>query len=151
MPGGRRQAARGFTLLEVLLAFTLLAVAMGLLISSLGGGLRQVAEAEYETEAALHAQSILDGLGTLQPIRVGTADGESADGRFRWTMSVEEIEDPAPRDALAAAPDAIAVPLEGQVRVLRVLLDVKWGAGTERQTLHFVTLRVRTPEAEGTP
>jgi general secretion pathway protein I len=141
--------ARGFTLLEVLLAFTLLAVAMGLLISTLGGGLRQVAEAEYETEAALHAQSILDGLGTLQPIRPGTTDGTSADERFRWTMSIAEIEDPAPREVAAATPGAPAVPLEGGPQVLRVVLDVSWGAGGERQTMHYVTLRVRTPEVLG--
>jgi general secretion pathway protein I len=145
----KHHAARGFTLLEVLLAFTLLAVAMGLLIASLSGGLRQVAEAEYETEAALHAQSIFDGLGTLQPIRPGTTDGESADERFRWTMAIEEIEDPAPREAQPAAPGSVGVPLEGGPQVLRVVLDVKWGAGGERQTMHFVTLRVRTPEAIG--
>ena len=145
-----RRIPRGFTLLELLLAFSLLVLAMGLLIGMLGGGLRQIAEAEYETEAALHGQSLLDALGTLEPLAPGTDDGEFDDGRYRWTLAIEEIEDPAPRDATAGPPGAVPVPLEGGPQVLRVQLDVTWGAAGPRQTLRLVTLRTRTPGEVGT-
>ena len=138
------RSQRGFTLLEVLLAFALLALAMGLLLGMLSGGLRQVGDAERETEASLHAQSLLDTLGTLDKVAPGQSDGEFADGRYRWTMEITEIEDPAP---IAAAPagNAAVVPLQGGPQVLRVALDVQWGDGGPRRRLQMVTLRTRQP------
>jgi general secretion pathway protein I len=144
-----RRSARGFTLLEVLFALITLAGAMAVLIAMLSGGLRQVAEAERATEATLHAQSLLDALGTLEPLAPGTDDGEFDEGRYRWALAIEEIEDPAPRDLAAAPPGAAPVPLAGGPQVLRVVLDVTWGAAGPRQTLRLVTLRTRTPAEIG--
>ncbi len=140
-PFAGRRGAGGFTLLEVLLAFALLAAAMGLLIGMLSGGLRQVADAERETEATLHAQSLLDELGTLQPLEPGQRAGTFAGERYRWTLAIAEVDDPAPVAASAAAP----VPLVGGPRVLRVVLDVEWGDGGPRRRLQLVTLRARQP------
>jgi general secretion pathway protein I len=137
------RSQRGFTLLEVLLAFALLALAMGLLLGMLSGGLRQVGDAERETEASLHAQSLLDALGTLDRVEPGVSDGEFADGRYRWTMEITEIEDPAP--AGVAAPASVVTPLVGGPQVLRVALDVQWGDGGPRRQLQMVTLRTRMP------
>jgi general secretion pathway protein I len=141
-----RRSARGFTLLEVLLAFALLAAAMGLLIGMLSGGLRQVADAERETEAMLHAQSLLDSLGTLEALEPGQREGTFADDRYRWTLSIEQVKDPAPAGPGAAA----AAPLVGGPQVLRVVLDVAWGDGGPRRRLQVVTLKTRQPGELGT-
>jgi general secretion pathway protein I len=137
------RSARGFTLLEVLLAFALLALSMGLLLGMLSGGLRQVGDAERETEASLYAQSLLDALGTLDKVEPGRRDGEFGDGRYRWTMEIREIQDPAPVATLAAATPT--VPLVGGPQVLRVGLHVEWGDGGPRRRLELVTLRTRQP------
>jgi general secretion pathway protein I len=133
---------RGFTLLEVMLALALLALAMGLLLAMLSGGLRQVAVAERETEAALHAQSILDSLGTLEPVVPGHKEGETADKRYRWTLDVEKAEDPAPLNPGTLAP---ASGLQGGPEIYRVALVVAWGDG-ERQKYQVTTLRTRNPD-----
>ena len=73
--GNSASASRGFTLLEVLLAFVLLGAAMGVLVAMLSNGLRQVRQAQDETEATLHAQSLLDQIGVLEPDRAGPAPG----------------------------------------------------------------------------
>lgn len=140
-----RRSDRGFTLLEVLLAFALLAAAMGLLIGMLSGGLRQVADAERETEATLYAQSLLDALGTLETLKPGQRDGTFADDRYRWTLVIEEVDDPAPVALAAATP----VPLEGGPQVLRVQLEVAWGDGGPRRRLRMVTLKARQPAGIG--
>ena len=140
-----RRSARGFTLLEVLFALITLAGAMALLIAMLSGGLRQVAEAERATEATLHAQSLLDALGTLEPITPGQRDGTFADDRYRWTLTIAEVEDPAPVAASATTP----VPLEGGPQVLRVVLDVAWGDGGPRHRVQMVTLKARQPAQIG--
>jgi general secretion pathway protein I len=141
------RGARGFTLLEVLLAFALLAAAMGLLIGMLSGGLRQVADAERETEATLYAQSLLDELGTLEPLKPGQREGTFADRRFRWMLAIAEVDDPAP--VSAAATGTVPVPLEGGPQVLRVVLDIEWGDGGPRRRLQVVTLRSRQPTELG--
>jgi general secretion pathway protein I len=139
-PGGRR-AARGFTLLEVLLAFALLATAMGLLIGMLSSGLRQVGDSAQATEASLHAQSLLDALGTLEPLAAGHKEGTFDGRRYRWTLDVEPFDDPAPLNPGVIAPP----PLLGGPQLFRITLDVAWGDGGPRRTLKVVTLRARTP------
>jgi len=140
-----RRAALAFTLLEVMLALVILVAALGILIGAMSGGLKQVATAERETEATLHAQSLLDALGTLEPLRPGHADGETEDRRYRWSIDVEPVEDPAPINPGTIAP----VPLQGGPQLLRITLVVTWGDAGPRQRLQFVTLRVRTPEEIG--
>jgi general secretion pathway protein I len=135
--------ARGFTLLEVLLAFALLSLAMGLLLGMLSNGLRQVSEAERESEASLHAQSLLDALGTLEPLKPGHDAGTFGDKRYRWTRDIREIQDPAPVAAPTAATPT--TPLVGGPQVLRVALEVRWGEDDPRRRLQLVTLRVRQP------
>jgi general secretion pathway protein I len=138
-----RRGERGFTLLEVLLAFALLATAMGLLIGMLSGGLRQIGDSAQATEASLHAQSLLDAVGTLEPLAEGHREGDWDDHRFRWTLDIEPMDDPAPLNPGVAAPAAL---LGGPV-LYRITAVVAWGDGGPRHRLRLVTLRARTPTA----
>ena len=140
----RRQ--QGFSLLEVMVAFVLLAAALGLLLGMLSRGLKQVTQAGNETEASLYAQSLLDELGTLQTIEPGVRDGNFASGRYRWRLQVSPAPDPAPPPPPADGQPAPA-PVEGlPVPLLyRVVLDVEWGAALPAQHLRFATLRLRAP------
>lgn len=140
--------ARGFTLLEVLLAVVVLALAMGLLVSMLARGLNQVKRAQYETEASLHAQSLLDSLGVIEPLAEGERSGEFEGGRYRYRLQVREVEDPVPAPEAAPgappAPEVVAGP-----KLFRIALQVDWGEGGPRQQLDYVTLRARTPPLLG--
>jgi len=91
-----RLAQRGFSLLEVLAAFVILAVALGLLLGMLSRGMQQVALSGNETEATLQAQSLLDTVGTLQAISPDSRDGEFDNGRYRWHLQIAPVPDPAP-------------------------------------------------------
>lgn len=141
--------ARGFSLLEVMLAFVLLTVGLGLLIAILGGGLLQVRQAGDASEATLHAQSLLDPLGVLGPIEAGHEQGVLDDGRYRWEMEVTEIEDPLPPPPSPATPDGMPIEQAGRVlgapKLFRVQLDIAWGDGDLQRSLRFVTLRARLP------
>lgn len=127
-------------MLEVMLAFVLLAMLMGLAIAALSNGLRQVRRAQDETEATLYAQSLLDGIGVLAPVASGARDGHFGDGRYRYHLDIREVPDPAPVAATApmAAPD-LAVP----PRLYRIALRVQWGEGKAGQRLELATLRAR--------
>lgn len=144
--------ARGFTLLEVMMAFALLTVGLGLLVAILGGGLMQVRLAGDASEATLHAQTLLEQVGVLGPIEAGESAGELDEGRYRWQLRIDEIEDPAP-PAAALPTDPNAAPIEsvgrqlGQPKLYRIQLDIGWGEDDLARSLRFVTLRARIPPA----
>jgi general secretion pathway protein I len=142
----RRQ--RGFSLLEVILAFTLLAVALGILMAILGGGLTQVRGAGDASVATLHAQSLLEEVGVLEPIEPGRRGGDFDNGRYRWEMVVTEAEDPAPAgiaDPSLPPVETVGLQLPSAPRLYRIELEMSWGEGDFERRIAFVTLRARTP------
>jgi len=143
-----KRRAHGFTLLEVMVAFVILAVALGLLLGMLSRGLKQISQAGNETEASLYAQSMLDTLGTLEPIEPGTRDGDFDGGRYHWRLQVDEATDPAPPPP---PPDGQPQPVPGAGApvLYRAVLDVDWGARTPAQRLHYSTLRLRASAQPG--
>jgi general secretion pathway protein I len=141
----RRHPNRGFTLLEVMLAFVLLAMLMGLAIAAMSNGLRQVRRAQDETAATLYAQSLLDGIGVLAPIVPGQHAGTFDAGRYRYRLDIRRTPDPAP---LVATPTAVASATPTTV-LYRVALQVEWGEGAAGQRLLFTSLRARAAPVSG--
>jgi len=125
---------RGYTLLEVIVAFALLALALGLLLGALSGGVRQVRAAEAATRANLHAQTLLAGLGMEAPLAPLQQQGTFEQGRYAWRLDVVPWVDPQPpADAMAVSP---ADPV-----MLQVDLDVRWGEAANEH-LHWRSLRL---------
>lgn len=133
-PGPRGQ--RGYTLIEVVVAFALLAFAMTLLLGLLTNATKQVRSSNDFGRAALHAQSLLDQAGVGEALVVGQRDGELEGGRYRWDMNVTPYRDPdAPRQ-----PQLLGAP-----QLLQLELTVSWGKGGPRETLRIQSLRLTTP------
>lgn len=76
---------RGFSLLEVLVAFTIMALSLGALYATLGGSLRSVARAGDVSRAALLAESLL---AFYRQVPEGGIDvsGASEDGALTWRV-----------------------------------------------------------------
>lgn len=79
----------GFTLLEVLVAFAILAVALGVAFEIFASGLRGARSAEALTRAVLIAESRLAGIGVETDLTPGAAEGEAGDG-MRWRVVIGE-------------------------------------------------------------
>lgn len=131
----------GYSLIEVIVAFALLAGALTLLLGTLSGAARQVRDSEAHSRAALYAQSLLAVQGVEAPLRPGRRDGAFEDGRFRWTLEVRPYADPHAR---AAQPQ-----LSSQA-LLEVELQLRWGEAPAQQ-LHWRTLRLASVAQQGTP
>ncbi len=132
-----RRHQRGYTLIEVVVAFALLAFGMTLLLGSLTNATKQVRVANDAGRAALHAQTLIDQAGVGEALAVGQRDGEVEGGRYRWDMNVTPFRDPTapPRqDQILGAP-----------QLLRLELTVRWGDGGPRETLRLQSLRLVTP------
>ena len=136
--GGRRQG--GYTLLEVIVAFALLAGALTLLLGTLSGAARQVRVSADAGRAALHAQSLLSQLGVGTMLKPGLDSGEFEAGRYRWALEITRWNDPAQR------PDALRDP--SAPKLLEVKVGVEWGGGGPRERLLLRTLRLAPPDAE---
>jgi general secretion pathway protein I len=82
-----RHAEAGFTLLEVLVAFAILAVAMAAVLQAFGGGLDAVRRTEAASQSWSAARSLLDRVGPELPIVPGMRSGTDEAGSA-WTVLI---------------------------------------------------------------
>jgi len=135
-----RRDQGGYTLIEIVVSFAILALGLTLLLGTLSGATRQVRSAGDAGRAALHAQSLLAEHGdAAQP---GRLDGELEDGRYRWQLDIAEWQG-------AQSPAGAAVAGPNDARMLRLQLQVAWGAGGPRQRVDVSSLRWRLPQPAG--
>lgn len=87
-----RLRQQGFSLLEVLVAFVILSLTLGVLYQVFATGLRNSALSEEYTHAALHAESVLAGLGIETPLEEGEQQGE-IDERYHWRVTISLYQD----------------------------------------------------------
>ena len=125
---------RGYTLIEVLVAFSVLALALTLLLGTLSGATRQVRWSADAGRAALHAQSLIAQAGVGEALVPGSRQGELDAGRYRWRLEVEPWLDPE----LPPAP--LSDPFGEQMMALQ--LTVEWGEGGPQQRLQVRSLRL---------
>lgn len=127
-----RAEERGFTLIEVLVAFAIAALLLVAILRGLTLDLAGTERTDAYTAATLLAESALDALGVVTPLAPGTA--ETRDGRFRIAASVERYHDPG------------GVGDDGQYVVLyRVAAAVSWQEGGRERSVSLWTLRLGPP------
>jgi general secretion pathway protein I len=128
--------ARGYTLIEVIVAFALLALALTLLLGSLTNAARQVHWADGAGRATLYAQSLLSQAGVGAPLQVGTRSGDFEHERYHWTMDVRPY----------VAPGAVKPAVTADAaQLFEVDLQINWGT-QPAQRLHLQTLRLSRPD-----
>ena len=140
---GSRAGQRGYTLIEVLVAFTVLALALTFLLGTLSGSTRQVRWSADAGRASLHAQSLLADVGVGVALQPGRDEGELEDGRYRWQLEVTPWVDPL-QPAVA-----LQDPFGAQLMHLR--LELAWGEGRRAQRLVVESLRLVQPEPGAAP
>lgn len=133
----------GFSLLEVLVAFALLALSLTLLLGTLSGAARQVGQADARSRAVLHAQSLMGSVGVEAPLQEGHQQGQWEAGRYEWQLQVQPYR-PERGAGEGALPDAATA----GPRLLELHLQVRWTQPRAGE-LNWRTLRLLPPALEG--
>lgn len=107
-----RNESEGFTLIEVLVAFAILAVTLVVLLQSFGSGSRAMGTSERYLMATMLARSVLEDIGTETPVVAGERSEEIDDG-YSWTIRMR----PSPTIPSVKDGDNIQVPYEVQVEI----------------------------------
>jgi len=116
----------GFTLLEVVVAFVVLALTLSTVFQVFSTGLARAGDLEEHSQALAIAQSKLAGAGVEEPVKEGEVRGETQDRHYRWLVkTVRHVELPAPV-ASAAAPPAP----QSTYSLYRVEVVVEWTTAT---------------------
>ena len=124
-----RRSRGGFTLLEVLIAFAILAVAMTALMQAFSQGLRSLEAAEDYATAAMLARSKMAEVGPITPIEEGEHTGDLANG-WQWRVVVLPYagEDDASAEASALRLYDVQVAIERNELPLAELRSLRVGA-----------------------
>jgi general secretion pathway protein I len=141
-PTHPRRAA-GFSLLEVLVGFTVAALALGLLFQIYGRGAHALVAAEGYARAVVVAQSLLASAGVDDTLEPGETEGETEDG-WHWRRQVEPHEDPELEALLADEPageGARGGRAPQRLALVEVRVAVDWHDGLRRRSLELVSLR----------
>ena len=125
-----RRRSRGYTLVEVLVAFVILAMALTVLLRIFSGGVRNVAVSSDYAKAVLIAESRLATAGIDDTLAPGETDGVE-NGRFRWTRVVTDYE-----------PAADYASTVRGLRGYRVTVTVSWPNGDRERRIELNTVRL---------
>jgi general secretion pathway protein I len=127
----RRKTSRGFSLLEVLVAFTILTMLLGALFQVFSNGLRAARAGDSYTRATVIAQSRLAALGVEQPLQEGTSSG-SVDDTYHWRVIVRPYAD----DQMPAG--------SGVPQPFGVDVEIFWEEGGGARSLSLTSMRLAT-------
>jgi general secretion pathway protein I len=118
----------GFTLIEVIVALAILAVALGVLFHVISDALDRARENRNEMAATSLAQSLLARTGSEWPLQEGEHSGSYSNG-FRWRLQVTHYGSAPDRDAWGAQGFAVKA-------------TIQWRDGNETRSRTLSTLRL---------
>lgn len=130
---------QGFTLIEVIASFTILAMTFMVVLEILSNSSTNTIKSSERTKISLLAQSKMDEVGLLIPVEENSLSG-SFDDQIDWSLNIQPYD----------------VPYEGNVEMdfapvelYKVMLTLTYQDGYDQQrSVDFVTLKAMTPDFE---
>ncbi len=131
--GTRKRLPSGFTLMETLVAISVLAIALVVVFQLFSGGLKAGKAAEDYTRGVFYAREIMEEMLLKTPLEEGLLAGER-DKAYRWETSVVPV-------ALTEE-EAERLPF----RVVEITVRVFWSQGFREKSLELLTTRILEKE-----
>jgi general secretion pathway protein I len=131
MRGGRAQ--RGFTLVEIVVAFVLLTLVLATSYQIFTAGLQRAGDLEDYSRALEIAQTQLANASLGETFEEGQVSGQSDDQRFQWTLTTAAYDD---------GTDPAKRVLQAQYGVL-IAVRVTWRNGMDlEKSLDLATITI---------
>jgi len=83
---------QGFSLLEILVAFTIMAISLGIVLKIFSSGVNTAVISEDYTIATQIAESLMAKAGVEEPLSSGETSG-TEDDKYQWKVKVEQSND----------------------------------------------------------
>ena len=125
---------RGFSLLEILIAFSILALSLGILLKIFSAGVNTAGVAEEYTAAVQIAESLMAGTSVQAPLQAGETSGLENE-KYHWRVSVSPFQFSAENLDVSTL----------SVVLFKVKVIVNWGdgnAGTDDRQVELITLKL---------
>jgi general secretion pathway protein I len=119
---------RGFTLIETLVAISILAISLVVLLQLFSGGLKSSKLSDDYTRGIFHAREKMDEILLAGELTAGVIDGQFDDG-FRWRAEALQLDIKEAKD--------VKLPF----RAFNIKMDVMWDAGGREK--HFVISAIK--------
>jgi general secretion pathway protein I len=125
----QRAGQAGFSLLEVLVAFAILSISLGVLMQIFSQASRTTLVSSQYSRAASLAEAKLNAVGSAIPLEEGTVSGDPENG-IAWEINILQVE---LGEEFGAEPPATPY---------RVNATALWQDGGKVRSLTFSTLRL---------
>jgi general secretion pathway protein I len=128
-----KRSQRGFSLLEILVAFVLLALAMAVLMQIFSSSLNGASVADRYAKATMIAESKLAAAGVEDALKEGSTNG-TYDDLFSWVVEIKPFTEPS-TDTSGANLDQILF-----VKLFEVTATVSFAANDRRSDSNMRTV-----------
>lgn len=132
---------RGFSLLELIVAFTLMALIITALLRVFSGGMQGISAAEDYARATSVAESALARVGADIQLKEGASRG-SVDDRYGWLVDIRPYQPQATTAGSGGEAGASAQVNTLPVVLHEVIVSVSWNEGGRDRQVQLKSLRI---------
>lgn len=122
---------KGFSLLEILVAFAIMAVALTIVLRIFGSGVNTALVSEEYTLAVQIAESLMARIGVETPLQPGEYSGIEGD-KYAWWVGVASVAGPPPVKTGRFRSQQLQ-PVQPSLSMMAVKVRVSWGDDGDRQ------------------
>ncbi|MDD3474208.1 MAG: prepilin-type N-terminal cleavage/methylation domain-containing protein [Syntrophaceae bacterium] len=115
----------GFTLIEVLVAISILAIALVVILQLFSGALKSSRLSHEYTRGIFYAQEKMDEILLREVLTSGVEEGEFEDDAYQWRVEIVQIDQPED--------EASEIPFH----TFQIVVDVFWGGDISEAGKHF--------------
>jgi len=119
----------GFTLIEILVAISILAISLVVILQLFSGGLKSSRLSDEYTRGIFHAREKMGEVLLSKEVSAGETEGEFSDS-FRWKCQIELIE--------SVEEDEEKLPFN----MFNIKVDIIWDVGGKEKRFQVSTMKV---------
>ena len=119
----------GFTLIEILVAISILAISLVVILQLFSGGLKSSRLSDEYTRGIFHAREKMGEILLAKEVSAGETEGEFSDS-FRWKCQIELIEN--------VEEDEEKLPFN----MFNIKVDIIWDAGGKEKRFQVSTIKI---------